>query len=117
MKYIILLSLTFLISCGVKEEKFNKSTWNKRDDIFYANRESMINDLMKNYLRKGMSYAELVELIGQPENYVNMKPYSIGYEIMVDYGSDIDPVKGKKLLFTLSKDSTIIRYKLEKWGY
>jgi hypothetical protein len=52
----------------------------------YANRESMVTDLMKNHLRQRMTFKEVVELIGKPENYTNTKSNSIGYEIMVDYG-------------------------------
>ena len=108
--------LLFLSYCGVKEKKFNKTTWNERDDIFYLNRESMVNDLMKNHLRKGMTYNDLIELIGNPENYANMERNTIGYEILVDYGWDIDPVEGKTLFIRLSNDSIIVDYYLEHWG-
>jgi hypothetical protein len=107
----------FLVSCGIKEKKFDKSTWNEMDDIFYANRESMVSDLMTNYLRKGMTFDQLTELIGRPENFGNIEPNMIGYEIMVDYGWNIDPVEGKTLFFELSKDSTIVDYKLDYWEH
>jgi hypothetical protein len=89
----------------------------KRDDFVYADRESMVRDLMDNHLHIGMSYAELTELIGKPENYANMKRSLVAYEIMVDYGWHIDPVEGKTLVIQLSKDSTVVGYKLEHWKH
>lgn len=107
----------FFASCGVEQKKFDKNTWNDMDDIMYANRESMISDLMENHLRQGMTYKEVVELLGKPENYANIKSNTIGYEIMVDYGWDIDPVKGKTLYIELTKDSTVNDFKLEEWKH
>lgn len=80
----------------------------------YANRESMVKDLMEHDLHKGMAYRELIALIGQPDHYANMKPNTIGYEIMVDYGWDIDPVEGKTLFIELSQGSTVIACRLEQ---
>lgn len=85
--------------------------------MFYANRESMVKDLMESYLHKGMNYQELTKLIGLPEDYDNMEPNTFGYEIMVDYGWNIDPVEGKTLLINFSPDSIIIDYKLEYWKH
>ena len=113
--------LTFLIlivsSCGTNDEKFDKLTWNDKDDIFFANRKSMVNDLMKNHLHKGLTYKELVELLGEPENYADEKSNKIAYEIEVDYGSDIDPVAGSDLIIELSKDSTVVNCELVKWKH
>ena len=85
------------------------------DDIMYANRESMVADLMDSHLRQGMTYKEVVELLGKPENYANIQSNTIGYEIMVDYGWDIDPVEGKTLYIELTNDSIVKDFRLEKW--
>jgi hypothetical protein len=85
-KQLAIISFVLFISCSPEEKQFDRSTWNERDDIFYANRERMVRDLMDNHLHIGMSYAELTELIGKPENYANMKRNLVAYEIMVDYG-------------------------------
>jgi len=90
---------------------------NDRDDTFYRNREIMITDLMKNHLKKGMSYSEIIDLIGKPNNYNNLKPKTIGYEVSVEYGWNIDPIRSKVLIIKLSEDSTIIDIKLEKWNH
>ncbi len=119
-KELTILTFVFsliLFSCGVKVKKFDKNTWNDMDDIMYANRESMISDLMENHLRQGMTYQEVVELLGKPENYANIESNTIAYEIMVDYGWDIDPVKGKTLYIELTNDSIIKDFRLEKWKH
>jgi hypothetical protein len=116
-KVVPIILYIFLTSCGVKDKEFNKTTWNDRDDFFYKNREIMVNDLIKNHLKKGMTYSELVDLIGKPENYGNLKPRTIGYELSVDYGIDIDPIKSKILIIELAGDSTILDYKVEKWKH
>jgi hypothetical protein len=113
---IFIFSL-FFVSCGAEQKKFDKNTWNEMDDIMYANRESMVTDLMKNHLRQRMTFKEVVELIGKPENYTNTKSNTIGYEIMVDYGWDIDPVKGKTLYIELTNDSIVKNFKLEEWKH
>jgi hypothetical protein len=116
-KILILISSLLTISCGKNEIKFNELTWNERDDMFYKNRELMVNDLMENQLHKGMKYKELLEMLGNPENHENLKPNTIAYEIMVDYGSDIDPVEGKDLYMIFNKDSTLIDFKLKHWKH
>ncbi len=112
--FLFLFSL-LLPSCRVKEKEFDKHTWSEIDDIMYANRESMVADLMENHLRQGMTVKEVVELLGIPENYANIKSKTIGYEIMVDYDWDIDPVKGKTLYIELTNDSIVKDFRLEKW--
>ncbi|WP_269240606.1 hypothetical protein [Flavobacterium limnophilum] len=64
-----------------------------------------------------MKYKELIEMLGNPENYENLKPNTIAYEIMTDYGSNIDPVEGKDLYMILNKDSTLIDFKLKHWKH
>jgi len=105
-----------LVSCGKHQMEFDKSKWNKSFDGVYEYRERMVNDLMENHIVEGMSYAQLVDLMGQPENYGNVKPNTIGYEIMVDYGWNIDPVEGKTLFLELSQDSMVVDYKLDHWN-
>jgi len=105
-----------LLSCGVKEMEFEKSKWNDRFDGFYEYRENMVQDLMENHLAKGMELKKVVELLGEPGNYQNKKDNEITYEIMVDYGWNIDPMEGKELYIEFDKDSTVIDFRLEHWG-
>jgi outer membrane protein assembly factor BamE (lipoprotein component of BamABCDE complex) len=110
--YAVILLLT---ACSISELKFDKSGWNEKSDISFINRENMVNDLMMNHLRKGMSYNEVISLIGQPENYNDVKEKSICYEIMEYYGFDIDPIETKTLIIEMSKDSIVLDFKLDHW--
>ncbi len=94
--------------------EFEKSKWNKSLDGFYEYRENMIQDVMENRLKKGMKLNKVIELLGEPRNYQNKNNHEI-YEIMVNYGLNIDPMEGKELHIEFDKDSTIIDYKLKYW--
>ncbi len=97
--------------------KFDKSKWDKRFDGFYEYRENMVQDLIKNHLEKGMKLKKVVELLGEPTNYQNKKNNEIYYEIMVDYGWNIDPMEGKELQIKFDKDSTVTTFRLEHWKH
>ena len=118
IKRIIFITFLFVIaSCGVKEMKLDKSKWNERFDGIYENRENMVNDLIENHLNKGMSYKNIIDLLGEPGNYADLKPNEIVYEIMVDYGWNIDPMEGKDLYLEFGKDSTLTNSRLEHWEH
>ncbi len=106
-----------LFSCGSKEMKFDKKKWNEKNDMFYANRERMVNDLMKNHLKIGMNYYEVINLLGMHSNDSSFFVASIAYEISVDYGWNIDPQEGKTLYLEFSKDSILNKFWLEKWEH
>jgi len=106
-RLMIIFSLCFLAVCGDKQVEFDQSNWNKSVDGFYQFREVMVKDIMENHLKKGMTYKQLTDLIGEPENFGNLKTNTIGYTLMEDYGWDIDPVETKSLLIELTADSLI----------
>lgn len=112
---IIFILLFTLFSCNSTERKFNKSRWNDRIDGFYTNREQMVNDVIKNHLQKGMSYGKILNLLGEPENYTNAESNTMQYNIMVDFGWDVDPIETKTLILRISNDSTYLGYKIEHW--
>jgi hypothetical protein len=113
----LILFIFLLFSCGIEDKKFDKTTWNEKNDMFFANREKMVKDLMENHLKKGMTYEEVIDLLGQTESYQDDPPNTICYEIMVDYGWNIDPQKGKTLYIEFSRDSTVKNVRLEKWNH
>ena len=110
--YILLCFL--LVSCG---QKFEKEKWKEGGDIFYTYREKMVKDLMKNHLKKGMTYKEVIDLLGNSDNYTDLPPNTICYEVMVDYGWDIDPQKGKTLYIEFTNDSIVKEFRIEKWKH
>lgn len=113
MRFITYFPLFLLfISCNERGIPFDKNEWNKQVDGFYLNRDLMVDDLIENHLENEMKYSELINLIGTHENYVNMHPLTIGYELKVDYGMNIDPIETKKLIIELSKDSTVNKIRI-----
>lgn len=116
MKSIILVSWLSLISCRVEEKKFDSKIWRAIDgNNFSQQREPIINDLMTNYLSKGMSYKELINLLGKPE--IEEGNTKIGYTLYINYswGIGIDPVAGRDLIIQLAKDSTVLDYQIVEW--
>lgn len=117
MKLIYVFVVSLLTSCNYQQVEFDKEKWNERDDMFYANREKMVADLMKNYLKKGMTYKEVINLLGTPENYHNDHSNTIAYEIMVHYDWNIDPQKGKILYIDFTSDSIVKDIKFDEWKH
>jgi len=106
---ILFFCILIFVSCNLK---FEKEKWNTKSDIFYDYREKMVKDLMKNHLKKGMTYNEVIELLGTDEISQNN---TISYEIMVDFGWNIDPQRGKILYIEFTNDSIVKEFWLEKW--
>ena len=113
--WMIIFCLYFLSACGNDQLDFEKSKWNESVDGFYKFRELMANDLMENHFEKEMTYQELTDLIGEPENFANLKENTIGYTLMEDYGWDIDPVETKTLMIELTADSLVQGFNIKHW--
>ncbi len=110
---IVFILIIICFSCK-NEIKFNKVDWLKSSDGFYLNRDKMINDLTLNHKLIGLSKIELVELLGEPENYSNVEPNSIYYNIVTDYGFDIDPVYIKNLKIEFNQSNQVKSFKIEE---
>ena len=75
----------------------------------------MLEDLLTNYKLKGLSYRELIDLIGEPIKNWNGENGEIFYPITTDYGYDIDPLYTKTLTFKLNTDSIVTEFKVVEW--
>jgi hypothetical protein len=109
--FIVLVGCNNLTFNGVK---FNKSQWDSIGDLHsHPNREDMLEDLTEHHKIKGLTYHQLIDSLGQPENYGDTKD-SIYYDIVVNYGY-LDPKSGKYLAIGFSKDSIATGFKVVEW--
>jgi hypothetical protein len=114
---VALTSLIVLIGCNnitYNRVKFNKSQWDSIGDLHsHPNRKNMLEDLIDHHKIKGLTYHQLIDSLGQPENYGDTKD-SIYYDIVVNYGY-LDPKSGKYLAIGFNKDSIATGFKVVEW--
>ena len=113
---LLLISLLTLLSCReiIFKQSFDKQKWDARDDWDYPERNSMVDDLVQNHKIKGLKYKQLIALLNEPQG--NGDDFlSVYYQIIVDYGWDIDPVYTKNLEITFNKDSIVNSVTIKEW--
>jgi len=114
---VALTSFVLLIRCNnisLNNVKFDKAQWDYTGDLnSHPNRENMLEDLTRHHKIKGLTYHQLIDSLGQPDNYGNTKD-SIYYDIVVNYGY-LDPKSGKYLAIGFSHDSIAIGFKVVEW--
>ena len=62
---------------------------------------------MNGHQLKGLTYKQLVELLGEPEEYSDTEPNTAYYNVDTDYRHDIDPVYIKNPKVKLNGDSIV----------
>ena len=109
------LLISFFSSCN-NEIKFDKVKWDEKPDLVFTPpyRKKMLKDLTTNHKLVGLKYLEIIRLLGAP-NFQDSATASFGYDIIINYDSDVDPIYTKTLNFTISKDSVIISFKVNEW--
>ncbi len=73
----------------------------------------MIEDLSKNYLKPGIKFHEVENLLGKNDFANEQDSLQLQYEIYVDYGIDIDPIETKTLIINFASDSTLTKIRID----
>jgi len=108
LRLLLFALVTLCIGSCTNNQQFDKTAWSEKGDLgIYPNREKMLKDLMNNHPLKGLTYKQLIDLLGEPEKYKDEEPNTATYNIMTDYGGDIDPVYVKNLEVKFSIDSIV----------
>jgi hypothetical protein len=116
MKKVVLMVLVFVLASCVEptsKRKFDKTAWGEKIDWDFYQREPMLDDLLQHHQIKGLTRKQLIDSLGEPANYEDTT--AMYYEIVTDFGSDIDPVYTKNLVIYLNKDSIATGFKVEEW--
>jgi hypothetical protein len=111
MKLFSIFILLLLIACN--QTKFEKSKWLYEEDMEYPYRKSMVKDLTTNYQLKGLSYKQLIALLGEPGN-ITGDSNEIYYPIIEEYDV-IDPIHSIDLAIRFNNDSIISNWKINEW--
>jgi hypothetical protein len=100
---------------------FEKSGWQKKFDGDYPNRDAMVQDLLDNHKLTGLTTSSVTELLGE-EDHVELVERSktegrnyITYQVLEDFGWDIDPVHTKYLVLEFNEDSVVTKVDLLEW--
>jgi|JI10StandDraft_1071094.scaffolds.fasta_scaffold53933_8 hypothetical protein len=102
--------LTLVTSC---RQKFDSEKWKIMGDIrSFPHRDAMLDDIIENKKFIGLNYRQLIDSLGYPNG---LKDTLIYYDIVTDYGLDIDPVYSKDLIIMFDKDSVIRGVKIKEW--
>jgi hypothetical protein len=119
---VLIISLVFtslflifkVINWYSYNQAFSKRKWAEGDlSCGYPNRKYMLKDLVNNHQIKGLTYKQLVDSIGEPR--IDSNSHEAYYNIILDYGLDIDPVYSKELIIQFDRDSIVKDFKLKEW--
>lgn len=113
---LILFFTVIGIACNISSKsKFNKEDWCKIEDLqLHPNRVKMLDDLLKNNTLKGLTVSQLIDKLGHPDFNTPPDSNKIYYNIVTEYGLDIDPFYSKNLIFTYSHDSIITNFIIDE---
>ena len=117
ISFVLVMYITSMFACKLsspKPIKFDRAKWLDREDLrSYPYRDDMLTDLIKHHQIKGLTRKQLVDSLGEGENYEDSKD-SLYYDIIVNYGY-LDPKSGKYLVIGFDRDSIANYFKVVEW--
>lgn len=100
---------------------FEKNGWQTKYDGDYPNRDAMVQDLLDHHKLTGLTTRSITDLLGEEDHFVladmphlNAMNY-MTYQILEDFGRDIDPVHTKYLVLEFNTDSIVTKVELLEW--
>lgn len=100
---------------------FEKNGWQKKFDGDYPNHNAMVQDLLDNHKLAGLTTRSITELLGEEDRIdLTERPKAEGrnfmtYQVLVDFGWNIDPVHTKYLVLEFNEDSVVTKVDLLEW--
>ena len=111
---LVLISYFIVQYFNQRPIDFNKQVWLNELAPDYSTRFRMVEDLIKRYKLTGMKREELVNLLGQPENYTDVDSASAYYLLKEKYDV-IDPISIDHLVLLFDSTGHIREYKIKHW--
>ncbi|MDX9749961.1 MAG: hypothetical protein RBT71_02645 [Flavobacteriales bacterium] len=117
---VLLLLSVCLTGCD-RSIPFDKSGWQERYDGDYPKRDAMVKDLLDNQKLTGLTTRSITDFLGEEDHIeLHEKPKSSGvnymsYQVLKDFGWDIDPVHTKYLVIEFNEDSIVTKVNLLEW--
>ncbi len=114
-QFFLFTTVLLFFSCSGGSGKFDKDLWQKQSDKPNTYRESMIKDLIENKLLEGVSYQEIVRLLGEPDSKATYKEqFTLNYDISKTENSNQEPARIKSLIITFGSDSLVGGFNVEE---
>lgn len=111
MKILAFLFIMLLACNNENNSKFNKENWCKTEDLqLHLKRADMLNDLLNNNTLIGLTLSQLINKLGNPDFSTPTDSNNVYYNIITEYGIDLDPNYTKFLIFTYNSDSIITNF-------
>jgi len=111
VKILPLIILFSILGCQ-PTVKFDSAKWKQNVRTEGSDRNSMADDLVKSGKLIGVTHKQMLALLGEPSPIVDTK--DTYYELSVNYDT-VDPVSGRDLVITFSKDSVITSAQIKVW--
>lgn len=116
-----LILLSFCLNSCDRSIPFEKNDWQKKFDGDYPNHDAMVQDLLNHHKLIGLTTRAVTELLGEEDRIELVeRPKAEGrnymtYQVLEDFGGDIDPVHTKHLVLEFNEDSVVTKVDLLEW--
>jgi len=108
LKTLICLALFITVSSCSNSSKFDRQKWSYGDGLNYPLRNEIVDDLLKTHQFKGMTYEQVIDTLGGPQNRDTLQ---LSYQI-IDNSSEYNrkkPIHKKNLILYFNKDSVVVK--------